>query len=163
MSSFNSIQVLNVDDDSDQRYDDYHDDSEQRYDDHNLQQQEVAVGICAGFINNDTTDADVTAEYTYPLASAAFINQLTDEDFLILSNIEDNDFNFGDIVFAQPIDDSIDTMQQSNSISLSFNGIATIRDALNSIDDDSNIWRIWLRGIEPRPHLGGVGVARASR
>lgn len=125
MSSIESIEVLNDDND------------EQQYD------HEVAVGICASsfYDDNNDIDADVTAEYGYPLASAAFItnNQLTDEDFLILSNIEDNDINFGDIIFAnaEPIDESIDNVVQQSLNSI--NGIATtIREALNSIDNENN-------------------------
>lgn len=108
--------------------------------------QEVAVGICTGTLYDDFQDhdLDVTAEYSYPLASAAFINtnQTLTDDYLILSNTEDNDYSFDDIVFAQPIDDSIENVSQSNSISLPFDGITTIRDellsALNSIDVDNN-------------------------
>jgi len=112
-----------------------------------VQDTEVAVGICAGTLYNDDGDDDgVTAEFSYPLASAAFIttnNQTLTDDFLILSNTEDNDFNFGDIVFAQPLDYSIEAPQSNgiNSISLPYNDstmITAIREALNSIDDDDN-------------------------
>ena len=112
-----------------------------------IQDTEVAVGICAGTLYNDDGDDDgVTAEFSYPLASAAFIttnNQTLTDDFLILSNTEDNDFNFGDIVFAQPLDYSIEAPQSNgiNSISLPYNDstmITAIREALNSIDDDDD-------------------------
>ena len=112
-----------------------------------IQDTEIAVGICAGTLYNDDGDDDgVTAEFSYPLASAAFIttnNQTLTDDFLILSNTEDNDFNFGDIVFAQPLDYSIEAPQSNgiNSISLPYNDstmITAIREALNSIDDDDN-------------------------
>lgn len=138
----NTVRVLNYQDDNN----------------NDIISQEVAVGICTGTLYDDFQDhdLDVTAEYSYPLASAAFINtnQTLTDDFLILSNTEDNDYSFDDIVFAQPIDDSIENgnpitknrlinnISQSNSISLPFDGITTIRDellsALNSIDVDNN-------------------------
>lgn len=126
----NTVRVLNYQDDNN----------------NDIISQEVAVGICTGTLYDDFQDhdLDVTAEYSYPLASAAFINtnQTLTDDFLILSNTEDNDYSFDDIVFAQPIDDSIENVSQSNSISLPFDGITTIRDellsALNSIDVDNN-------------------------
>jgi len=100
----------------------------------------VAIGICAGILDSDQIDHNnsiVTAEY--PLANAIFVDNsqtlINDDDFLILSNTEENNINwsFDDIIFAEPITDDICIAKESNYLK-----VMTLRDTLNSIDESNN-------------------------